>query len=144
MIHDSLSGSSDNSGVGPKFPDWYCSTVWTTVSSRQGLVVEFGWARVRLGLPSFALSPTFSPTRPSSPSLSPRPLSLILTNFVQAEGLLWNVFLFQLYPGSCSALVTSLVVCVSTSRQQWPVAHHCPCFALQALLVHLLFHLNLI
>lgn len=99
MIHDCLSGSSNNRGVGPKFPGWCCSTVWTPVSSRWGLVVEFGWARVRLGLPSFALSPTFSPTLPLSPSPSPPPLSSHPQKLRPSRG-----FMFQLYPGSCPAL----------------------------------------
>lgn len=46
-------------------PGWYCSTVWTTVSSRQRLVVEFGTARDCLSFPSFY---AFSPFLSASPS----------------------------------------------------------------------------
>lgn len=58
---------------------------------------------------------------------------------------LWSrkVFLFHLQHGSCPVL-TPFVVCESAARQQWANVPICPHFALQALLVHLLFNLNLI
>ncbi len=49
------------------FPGWYCSTVWTTVSSQQGLVVGFGRVVVCLSFSSFTLSPTFSHPRKLCP-----------------------------------------------------------------------------
>lgn len=57
VIHDCLSGSSNNSGVGLKFPCWYCSTVWTTVSSWQKLVLDFGAVRDCLSFPSLGFLP---------------------------------------------------------------------------------------
>lgn len=109
------------------FPGWYCSTVWTTVSSRQGLVVEFGiWAfpLLRFLLPFLPLCLC---------QHLPLLFLLILGSFVQSRVFVMKsvcipVFqLFQLYPGACSVLApcycylfSCLCVCDQTAMT------HCP------------------
>lgn len=98
------------------FPGWYCLTVWTAVRSRQRLAVAFGTARVCLSFLSFVLSPTLPLSTSPSPPLSSHPLCPKQT--VCYEKYLYSSYILEHVLFWLSVIVTSLVVCVSTTRLQ--------------------------